>query len=133
MNRFIISILSALCIAFSSLSLSAETHKIYAVIVTDGKTTPVLIQETTDSGGTWSGFNFKGNYLRDSDGKELRFNNFLPALAYMEKLGWTVPDKEEQIYRNIAQTIIGRASFLLCKEVSEEEWLQWIERGKYKK
>lgn len=117
-------------------SLLAENHRIYAVIVYDGRGGVALIQETTTvtaAGNLWSSFNYKENCLRDEDGKELKFNNFLPVLGYVESIGWTIPDKEEQIYKNIANTISGRLTFLLFKEVTEEEWLQWIEKGMAKK
>ncbi len=108
----------------------AEDHRIYAVVVFNGSSqTPVLIQETTDAGSSWSGFNFKENYLRDENGKELKFNNFLPALGYLEKIGWIIPDIQDQIIRNMPNTINGRSTFLLYKDVSEDEWLQWIENG----
>ena len=115
-------------------NMKAEDHRIYAVLVFDGcRDAPVLIQETTDAGSSWSGFNFKENYLRDENGKEIKFNNFLTALGYMEKIGWNVPDMQGQIISNMANTVSGRSAFLLYKNVSEAEWLEWIEKGIRKK
>lgn len=131
MKKLIITFIVAVILGCSN--MFAENHRIYAVLVCQGKTTPVLIQETTDSGNAWNGFDFKSNYLRDENGNEVKFNNFLPTLGYVESLGWTIPDKEEQIYKNMANTIAGRSSFLLYKDIPEEEWLQWIENGKIKK
>lgn len=133
MKRLIFILLAVMCTTVGTVPLQAQTRKIYAVLVTNGKNTPLLIQETTNEGGGLKGFDSKESYLRDSEGNDLKFNNFLTALAYMEKIGWTIPQKEEQILKNISATITGFASFLICKEVSEEEWLQWIERGKLKK
>lgn len=132
MKKILSTLIFALILGYGN--LIAETYRIYAVLVFSGSsTTPVLIQETTDAGNSWNGFNFKENYLRDEEGKEIKFNNFLPGLAYIESIGWTIPQKEEQILKNIANTVAGRSSFLLYKDVTEEEWLQWIENGKVKK
>lgn len=113
---------------------ATNSHRIYAVLVCHGGNfTPILIEETTDPGNAWSGFKAKENFLRDENGKELKFNNILPALGYVESIGWSIPDKELQLYRNLAETLNGRSAFLLYKEVSEPEWLNWIEKGKVKK
>lgn len=111
----------------------AENHRIYAVFVCDPKMAPVLIQNTTNSGNALSGFNFKENFLRDEDGKELKFNNFLPAVGYMESKGWIFPDKDDQMREAMKNIVNGNTSFLMYKEVSEAEWLDWIEQGKKKK
>lgn len=126
-----------LCILFAMLvsaALSyAENHRIYAIFVCDPKMAPVVIRNTSDSGSALSGFNFKENFLRDENGKELKFNNFLPAIAYMEKDGWVFPDLEDQIRKNMQNIVSGNTSFLMYKEASEAEWLNWIEEGKKKK
>lgn len=113
---------------------SAQNYTIYSFLVFNGAgRTPVLISEKTLPAGDWKGFDFKSNYLRDAEGKELKFNNFLPALGYIQQLGWTVPDIEQQLKENQARVLEGRSVFLLTKEVSESEWNEWIETGKLKK
>lgn len=130
MKKFILFALMLVAFGFAN----AQTHKIYALLVVDGSNDmPVIITETTTAGGTWSGFDFKSNYLRDENGDVVKFNNFLPLLGYVESIGWTVPEIEGQIKENQASAINGRSVFLLSKEVDESQWLQWIERGKFVK
>lgn len=132
MKKILLTLIAAIMIGCGS--LAAETHRIYAVLFFTGRGgTSVLIQETTDSGSTWSGFNFKKNYLRDEAGNEVKFNNFLPLIGYIESIGWTIPDKEDQIRENMKNVVSGDAPFLVYKDVSEEEWLRWIENGRSKK
>lgn len=119
---------------FLSLLANAEEHRIYSIVVMDSDNTPpVIIKETTTSGSSWSGFDFKSNYLRDEEGNEIKFNNFLPLLGYLQSIGWTIPDIEDQIIKNEPTTVSGRSVFLVYKDVSEREWLDWIENGKKKK
>lgn len=125
MKKFILTLLSIIILGCTA--ALAESHRIYGVIVFEGKGNPVFIQETSTTGTM--GMNLKDNYLRDAEGKELKFNNLLPLVGYMQSIGWTVPDTEEQLYRNMANTINGRSTILVYKEVPEDEWLQWIDRG----
>ena len=91
-----------------------------------------VIKETTYPNNSWSGFDLKGNLLLDENGEEVRFNNFLPLIAYMQNRGWTFPDLEDQM-RVMSEHVIGRSMFLMYHEATEAEWLEWIERGKSKK
>ena len=99
----------------------------------DAGETPLIITETSNPGNALTGFDFKSNFLRDEEGKEMKFNNFLPLLGYIQSIGWTVPDMENQIRQNMSTIVKGRSVFLLSKEVTEQEWKEWIENGKKKK
>lgn len=124
----------AVLMAIVACTVNGQTHKIYAFAVCDGTgDTPTIITEKSVAGGDWKGFDFKSNMLRDEQGNEIKFNNFLPMLAYLETIGWTIPNLENQIKENQSTVLRGRSVFLLSKEVSEKEWLEWIERGKFVK
>ena len=92
-----------------------------------------VIKETTTPNNSWSGFDWKGNALLDENGEEVRFNNFLPLIAYMQNRGWTFPDLEGQMRAMSQQVVNGHTMFLMYHEATEAEWLEWIERGKFKK
>lgn len=121
-------------VMISFISMKAQNHSIYAFLVIDAGFTPILITESSETpSNAMKGFDFKKNYLRDSEGNEIKFNNFLPLLGYIQTIGWSVPDIEKQLKDNQASTIKGRAVFLLKREVSEQEWLEWIKNGLKKK
>ena len=121
-------------LAISSLNVNAEEpRRIYAFLVHSSKSFAVVIKETTTSNNhNWSGFDWKDNLLLDENGEEVRFNNFLPLIAYMQNRGWTFPDLEGQM-RAMSEKVVGTSMFLMYHEATEAEWLEWIERGKFKK
>ena len=120
-------------LAISSLNVNAEEpRRIYAFLVHDSNYHTAVIKETTTSNNTWFGFDWKGNALLDENGEKVRFNNFLPLIAYMQNRGWTFPDLEAQM-RAKSEHVFGRSMFLMYHEATEAEWLEWIERGKSKK
>ena len=120
-------------LAISSLNVNAEEpRRIYGFLVHDSDYHTAVIKETTTSNNTWFGFDWKGNALLDENGEEVRFNNFLPLIAYMQNRGWTFPDLEAQM-RAKSEHVFGRSMFLMYHEATEAEWLEWIERGKSKK
>ena len=120
-------------LAISSLNVNAEEpRRIYAFLVHDSDSYAAVIKETTTSNNTWFGFDWKGNALLDENGEKVRFNNFLPLIAYMQNRGWTFPDLEAQM-RAKSEHVFGRSMFLMYHEATEAEWLEWIERGKSKK
>ena len=120
-------------LAISSLNVNAEEpRRIYAFLVHSSKSYAVVIKETTNQGNGLSGFDWEGNALLDENGEEVRFNNFLPLIAYMQNRGWTFPDLEAQM-RAKSEHVLGRSMFLMYHEATEAEWLEWIERGKSKK
>lgn len=129
MKRIILSLLIIIACALAN----AENHKIYAIFVVHPGEPVIMIKETTTTGGALSGFNYKENYLRDEEGNEIVFNNFLPMLGYLEQIGWTIPDVVNQIHTNQSSTVNGRSVFLVYKEVNEKEWLEWINNGRKKK
>lgn len=99
----------------------------------DSNSYTVVIKETTWQGNGWSGFDWKGNALLDENGERVRFNNFLPLIAYMQSRGWTFPDLEGQMRAMSEKVVSGTTMFLMYHEATEAEWLEWIERGKFKK
>ena len=121
-------------LAISSLNVNAEEpRRIYAFLVHNSYYHTAVIKETTTSNNhNWSGFDWKDNLLLDENGEEVRFNNFLPLIAYMQNRGWTFPDLEDQM-RAKSEHVFGRSMFLMYHEATEAEWLEWIERGKSKK
>ena len=120
-------------LAISSLNVNAEEpRRIYAFLVYSSNSYAAVIKETTTPNNSWSGFDWKGNALLDENGEEVRFNNFLPLIAYMQNRGWTFPDLEAQM-RAKSEHVFGRSMFLMYHEATEAEWLEWIERGKFKK
>ena len=120
-------------LAISSLNVNAEEpRRIYAFLVYSSNSYAAVIKETTTPNNSWSGFDWKGNALLDENGEEVRFNNFLPLIAYMQNRGWTFPDLEAQM-RAKSEHVFGRSMFLMYHEATEAEWLEWIERGKSKK
>ena len=129
MKKFFLLTLLAIC----SLNVNAEEpRRIYAFLVHTSSNHTAVIKETTYPNNSWSGFDLKGNLLLDENGEEVRFNNFLPLIAYMQNRGWTFPDLEDQM-RVMSEHVIGRSMFLMYHEATEAEWLEWIERGKSKK
>ena len=130
MKKFFLLTLLAIC----SLNVNAEEpRRIYAFLVHNSYYHTAVIKETTTSNNhNWSGFDWKDNLLLDENGEEVRFNNFLPLIAYMQNRGWTFPDLEDQM-RVMSEHVIGRSMFLMYHEATEAEWLEWIERGKSKK
>ena len=130
MKKFFLLTLLAIC----SLNVNAEEpRRIYAFLVHDSNSYAVVIKETTCQGNGWSGFDWKGNALLDENGERVRFNNFLPLIAYMQNRGWTFPDVEGQMRAMSQQVVHGITMFLMYHEATEAEWLEWIERGKFKK
>ena len=120
-------------LAIYSLNVNAEeSRRIYAFLVYSSNSYAAVIKETTTPNNSWSGFDWKGNALLDENGEEVRFNNFLPLIAYMQNRGWTFPDLEAQM-RAKSEHVFGRSMFLMYHEATEAEWLEWIERGKFKK
>ena len=121
-------------LAIGSLNVNAEEpRRIYAFLVHNSYYHTAVIKETTTSNNhSWSGFDWKDNLLLDENGEEVRFNNFLPLIAYMQNRGWTFPDLEAQM-RAKSEHVFGRSMFLMYHEATEAEWLEWIERGKSKK
>lgn len=111
----------------------AENHTIYSVVIiypTSGEV--IMVDEYSKVHGNSGFFESKENCLRDSDGKEIKFNNVLPLIGYLQTQGYTIPDLLNQLESN-ARTIGKSASYLVVtKEVSEEEWHEWIENGKRK-
>ena len=129
MKKFFLLTLLAIC----SLNVNAEEpRRIYAFLVHNSNSHTAVIKETTYPNNSWSGFDLKGNLLLDENGEEVRFNNFLPLIAYMQNRGWTFPDLEAQM-RAMSEHVVGRSMFLMYHEATEAEWLEWIERGKFKK
>ena len=130
MKKFFLLTLLAIC----SLNVNAEgPRRIYAFLVHNSYYHTAVIKETTTSNNhNWSGFDWKDNLLLDENGEEVRFNNFLPLIAYMQNRGWTFPDLEDQM-RAMSEHVVGRSMFLMYHEATEAEWLEWIERGKSKK
>ena len=122
-------------LAISSLNVNAEEpRRIYAFLVHNSYYHTAVIKETTTSNNhNWSGFDWKDNLLLDENGEEVRFNNFLPLIAYMQNRGWTFPDVEGQMRAMSQQAVHGITMFLMYHEATEAEWLEWIERGKFKK
>ncbi len=121
-------------LAISSLNVNAEEpRRIYAFLVHDSDYHTAVIKETTTSNNTWFGFDWKGNALLDENGEKVRFNNFLPLIAYMQNRGWTFPDLEGQMRAMSEKVVGGTTMFLMYHEATEAEWLEWIERGKFKK
>ncbi|MDY4620949.1 MAG: hypothetical protein SO487_06905 [Alloprevotella sp.] len=121
-------------LAISSLNVNAEEpRRIYAFLVHDSNYHTAVIKETTTSNNTWFGFDWKGNALLDENGEKVRFNNFLPLIAYMQNRGWTFPDLEDQMRAMSEKVVGGTTMFLMYHEATEAEWLEWIERGKSKK
>lgn len=121
-------------LAISSLNVNAEEpRRIYAFLVHDSNYHTAVIKETTTSNNTWFGFDWKGNALLDENGEKVRFNNFLPLIAYMQNRGWTFPDLEGQMRAMSEKVVGGTTMFLMYHEATEAEWLEWIERGKSKK
>lgn len=127
MKRFLAIIFLIAGIAYAY----AEKHSIYSVVIiypTSGDV--IMVNEHSKVHGNSGFFNYKENCLRDSNGKELKFNNVLPLIGYLQAHGWTIPDLMNQLESN-AKTIGKSASYLVVtKEVSDEEWYQWIENGK---
>ena len=130
MKKFFLLSLLAIC----SLNVNAEEpRRIYAFLVHNSNYHTAVIKETTTSNNhNWSGFDWKDNLLLDENGEEVRFNNFLPLIAYMQNRGWTFPDLEDQM-RAMSEKVVGTSMFLMYHEATEAEWLEWIERGKFKK
>lgn len=130
MKKFFLLSLLAIC----SLNVNAEEpRRIYAFLVHNSNYHTAVIKETTISNNhNWSGFDWKDNLLLDENGEEVRFNNFLPLIAYMQNRGWTFPDLEDQM-RAMSEKVVGTSMFLMYHEATEAEWLEWIERGKSKK
>ena len=121
-------------LAISSLNVNAEEpRRIYAFLVHNSYYHTAVIKETTTSNNTWFGFDWKGNALLDENGEKVRFNNFLPLIAYMQNRGWTFPDLEGQMRAMSEKVVGGTTMFLMYHEATEAEWLEWIERGKSKK
>lgn len=130
MKKFFLLFLLAIC----SLNVNAEEpRRIYAFLVHDSNYHTAVIKETTTSNNTWFGFDWKGNALLDENGEKVRFNNFLPLIAYMQNRGWTFPDLEDQMRAMSEKVVGGTTMFLMYHEATEAEWLEWIERGKSKK
>ena len=130
MKKFFLLSLLAIC----SLNVNAEEpRRIYAFLVHNSNYHTAVIKETTYPNNSWSGFDLKGNLLLDENGEEVRFNNFLPLIAYMQNRGWTFPDLEGQMRAMSQQVVNGHTMFLMYHEATEAEWLEWIERGKFKK
>lgn len=130
MKKFFLLFLLAIC----SLNVNAEEpRRIYAFLVHDSNYHTAVIKETTTSNNTWFGFDWKGNALLDENGEKVRFNNFLPLIAYMQNRGWTFPDLEGQMRAMSEKVVGGTTMFLMYHEATEAEWLEWIERGKSKK
>ena len=130
MKKFFLLFLLAIC----SLNVNAEEpRRIYAFLVHNSYYHAVVIKETTYPNNSWSGFDLKGNLLLDENGEEVRFNNFLPLIAYMQNRGWTFPDLEGQMRAMSEKVVSGTTMFLMYHEATEAEWLEWIERGKFKK
>ena len=115
-----------LVLSLMSATMSAQTHYVYAVLVYSyGYKYAGLVDEAHD--------HYSKNFLRDEADKKIEFNNYMVAVGYAQSLGWEVPDLEKQLMEETATSYTREfASFLLRKEVSEEEWLQWIEKGKKK-
>ena len=130
MKKFFLLSLLAIC----SLNVNAEEpRRIYAFLVHNSNYHTAVIKETTYPNNSWSGFDLKGNLLLDENGEEVRFNNFLPLIAYMQNRGWTFPDLEDQMRAMSEKVVGGTTMFLMYHEATEAEWLEWIERGKSKK
>ena len=130
MKKFFLLSLLAIC----SLNVNAEEpRRIYAFLVHNSNYHTAVIKETTYPNNSWSGFDLKGNLLLDENGEEVRFNNFLPLIAYMQNRGWTFPDLEGQMRAMSEKVVSGTTMFLMYHEATEAEWLEWIERGKSKK
>ena len=130
MKKFFLLFLLAIC----SLNVNAEEpRRIYAFLVHNSNYHTAVIKETTYPNNSWSGFDLKGNLLLDENGEEVRFNNFLPLIAYMQNRGWTFPDLEGQMRAMSEKVVSGTTMFLMYHEATEAEWLEWIERGKSKK
>ena len=129
MKKFFLLFLLAIC----SLNVNAEEpRRIYAFLVYSSNSYAAVIKETTTPSYSGSGFDWKGYALLDENGEEVRFNNFLPLIAYMQNRGWTFPALEAQM-RAKSEHVLGRRMFLMYHEATEAEWLEWIERGKSKK
>lgn len=131
MKRYILILITALLMGCGS--IFAQSHRIYAVVVFDYKVGTIFVEGQTTVKNSWAVFDFKQNCLKDDEGNILKLTNFLTSLAYVKSKGWIVPDEEEQIYRNLNPSIFGDKNFLVYKEVTESEWLKWIENGKIKK
>ena len=122
-------------LAISSLNVNAEEpRRIYAFLVHNSYYHAAVIKETTTSKNkSLSGIvDCQDNALLDENGEKVRFNNFLPLIAYMQNRGWTFPDLEGQM-RAMSEKVVGTSMFLMYHEATEAEWLEWIERGKSKK
>lgn len=131
MKKFFLLFLLAIC----SLNVNAEEpRRIYAFLVHNSYYHAVVIKETTTSKNkSLSGIvDWQDNALLDENGEKVRFNNFLPLIAYMQNRGWTFPDLEAQM-RAKSEHVLGRSMFLMYHEATEAEWLEWIERGKSQK
>ena len=123
-------------LAISSLNVNAEEpRRIYAFLVHNSYYHAAVIKETTTSKNkSLSGIvDWQDNALLDENGEKVRFNNFLPLIAYMQNRGWTFPDVEDQMRAMSQQAVHGITMFLMYHEATEAEWLEWIERGKSKK
>ena len=131
MKKFFLLSLLAIC----SLNVNAEEpRRIYAFLVHNSYYHTAVIKETTTSKNkSLSGFDWQDNALLDENGEEVRFNNFLPLIAYMQNRGWTFPDLEGQMRAMSEKVVSGTTMFLMYHEATEAEWLEWIERGKSKK
>ena len=130
MKKFFLLFLLAIC----SLNVNAEEpRRIYAFLVYSSNSYAAVIKETTTPNNSWSGFDWQDNALLDENGEEVRFNNFLPLIAYMQNRGWTFPDLEGQMRAMSEKVVSGTTMFLMYHEATEAEWLEWIERGKFKK
>ena len=132
MKKFFLLTLLAIC----SLNVNAEEpRRIYAFLVHNSYYHAVVIKETTTSKNkSLSGIvDWQDNALLDENGEKVRFNNFLPLIAYMQNRGWTFPDLEGQMRAMSQQVVNGHTMFLMYHEATEAEWLEWIERGKFKK
>ena len=132
MKKFFLLFLLAIC----SLNVNAEEpRRIYAFLVHNSYYHAAVIKETTTSKNkSLSGIvDWQDNALLDENGEKVRFNNFLPLIAYMQSRGWTFPDVEGQMRAMSQQVVHGITMFLMYHEATEAEWLEWIERGKFKK
>ncbi|MGM9694764.1 MAG: hypothetical protein ACI3YC_07130 [Alloprevotella sp.] len=133
MKKFFLLTLLAIC----SLNVNAENHRIYAILAYtfsfDGEAT-IMDESIHTSVMRGDNVTWRKQGLKDENGELLKFNNFLPLIGYMQTKGWVFPDLENQLLSARSKILDTQIfTFLMYREATEAEWLEWIERGKRKK
>ena len=133
MQKFFLLSLLAIC----SLNVNAEEelHRIYAHVGVFQNGCVTIMDESVHWWGAFYNSFDKKQLMVDENGELLTFNNYLPVIGYFQSRGWTFPNLDAQLMAAPEMTTSNRhvVIFLMYHEATEAEWLEWIERGKFKK